>query len=50
LEPERVREQEAIVIVTDHSSVDYDALAEQATLIVDTRGVYREARDNVVKA
>ncbi len=33
-----------------HTAVDYDLVARHAKLIVDTRGVYREARPNVVKA
>ena len=41
LTPERVRESDCIVIVTDHSSIDYAFLAANAQLIVDTRGVMR---------
>jgi len=41
---------DAVIIVTDHSSVDYDLLLRAASLIVDTRGVFRESRPNVVKA
>ncbi len=33
---------DGVLIVTNHSSVDYRALAAQAPLIVDTRGVYRQ--------
>src|SRR5690606_31183828 len=32
---------DCVVIVTDHSTVDYDRVAEQAHLVVDTRGVMR---------
>jgi UDP-N-acetyl-D-glucosamine dehydrogenase len=39
-----------VVVVTDHSAVDYAMVAEHARLIVDTRGVYRAPRENVVKA
>ena len=42
--------QDAVLIVTDHSAVDYELVARHAPLIVDTRGVYREPRANVVKA
>ena len=42
--------QDAVLIVTDHRAVDYDLVARSASLVVDTRGVYREPRDNVVKA
>ena len=41
---------DAVVVVTDHSAVDYDLVAEHARLVVDTRGVYRAPRANVVKA
>ncbi len=41
---------DAAVLVTDHSDVDYDALADELDLIVDTRGIYRAPRPNVVKA
>lgn len=33
---------DAVVIVTDHSGVDYAHLARQARLIIDTRGVMRQ--------
>ena len=41
LAPERY---DAVVITTDHTSVDYAALVEQAALIVDTRDVTRALR------
>jgi len=41
---------DAVVIVTDHSVVDYALVARHAPLVVDTRGVYRDVRPNVVKA
>jgi UDP-N-acetyl-D-glucosamine dehydrogenase len=36
-----VRAMDAVVIVTDHSAVDYGMLSECATLIVDARGVMK---------
>jgi UDP-N-acetyl-D-glucosamine dehydrogenase len=50
LDRERLAAQDAVVLVTNHSSVDYDRLAAEAPLLVDTRGVYREPRPNVVRA
>jgi len=50
LTPESIEAADAIVISTDHSAVDYAMLAKHARLIVDTRGVYREPRSNVIKA
>jgi len=41
---------DVVLIATDHSTVDYALVAEHAPLIVDSRGVYREPRANVVKA
>lgn len=50
LEPEHVAAHDAVLIITNHSSVDYAQLAQNARLIVDTRGVYRGGEKNVVKA
>jgi UDP-N-acetyl-D-glucosamine dehydrogenase len=50
LTPETLAAADAVVIVTDHDAVDWAMVAEHAPLVVDTRGVYREARGNVVKA
>ena len=50
LTPENIATFEAILLATDHSGFDYDLLQKHARLIVDTRGVYRTPRDNVVKA
>ncbi len=41
---------DAVVLVTDHSCIDYAALLRHAALIVDTRGIYRSAHPNVVRA
>ncbi len=50
LSPKVLQEIDAALIITDHSDVDYGLLAANAPLIIDTRGVYRESRKNVVKA
>jgi UDP-N-acetyl-D-glucosamine dehydrogenase len=42
--------QDAVVIVTDHSAVDYDLVLRHAPLIIDSRGIYRQPMPNVVKA
>ncbi len=39
---------DAVVVVTDHSTVDYARVAEKAKLVVDTRGVMREPQQHVV--
>jgi UDP-N-acetyl-D-glucosamine dehydrogenase len=50
LTAELLAAQDAAVVVTDHSGVDYDLVLAHAPLIVDARGVYRAAHPKVVKA
>ncbi|HET6336857.1 MAG TPA: nucleotide sugar dehydrogenase [Polyangiales bacterium] len=50
LTPEQLGRQDAVVIVTDHTSVDYAAVLKYAGLIIDSRGVYRGAHEKVVRA
>ena len=50
LDDDVVSAQDAVVIVTHHSAVDYQRLLEQARLIVDTRGVYRSPSPRVIRA
>jgi UDP-N-acetyl-D-glucosamine dehydrogenase len=45
-----LEKQDAVVLVTDHTSVDYELVGRHARLIVDTRGVYRAPAANVVQA
>jgi UDP-N-acetyl-D-glucosamine dehydrogenase len=40
---------EAAVIVTDHDAVDYERLASEIPLIVDSRGVYRDLNKRAAK-
>ena len=41
---------DSVVLVTDHDGFDYDLIKQHATLIIDARGRYREAADNIIKA
>jgi UDP-N-acetyl-D-glucosamine dehydrogenase len=50
LTPGALEASDAVIVVTDHSAVDYGMVARHAPLIVDTRGVYRERCGKVVKA
>lgn len=50
LTPESLAAVEAVLIATDHDRFDYDLIREHARLIVDTRGVYREPAEHIVKA
>jgi UDP-N-acetyl-D-glucosamine dehydrogenase len=50
---EFLAEQDCVVIVTDHSAVDYDKVVRHARLVVDTRNATRNVtsyRDRIVKA
>jgi UDP-N-acetyl-D-glucosamine dehydrogenase len=50
LTPEQLSRHDAIVIVTDHSSVDYASVLKYSSLIIDSRGVYRGPHEKVVRA
>ncbi len=50
LTAELIAAQDAVVLVTDHSDVDYDLVQRHAALILDTRGVYPGGLENVVRA
>jgi UDP-N-acetyl-D-glucosamine dehydrogenase len=41
---------DCVVLATDHDRFDYDLIKSHARLIVDSRGKYLEAAENVVKA
>jgi UDP-N-acetyl-D-glucosamine dehydrogenase len=50
LSPAIVAAHDAVVLVTDHRAIDYEALLDSARLVVDTRGVYRRADPRVIRA
>ena len=41
---------DCVLLVTDHDQVDYEMVLEHAALIIDTRGVYKDAAPHVIKA
>jgi UDP-N-acetyl-D-glucosamine dehydrogenase len=41
---------DAVLLITDHAAVDYEAVQAHAPLVVDTRGVLRGTNGRVVKA
>ena len=45
-----IAEYDCIVVATDHDAFDWELIRQNAQLIVDTRGVYLEPTENVVKA
>jgi UDP-N-acetyl-D-glucosamine dehydrogenase len=50
LTPKAVAAYDCVLLATAHDAFDFKQIAQHAQLIVDTRGVYRRARKNVVKA
>lgn len=45
-----ISKYDAVIIVTDHSCIDYKLLVSESSLIIDTRNVYKGKYKNVVKA
>lgn len=50
LDEKKLRNFDAVIIATDHSDYDYDWIARNASLIIDTRNAIKKKRKNVVKA
>jgi UDP-N-acetyl-D-glucosamine dehydrogenase len=53
LNAETLRAADAVLIVTDHSSIDYELVVRHAAVVVDTRNAtrgIREGREKVIKA
>lgn len=50
LTPASVAGFDAVVLATDHAKFDYAMIRDHAQLIVDSRGIYRDPADHIVKA
>jgi len=50
LTKKRLKDSDAVVIATDHSSYDFDWIAQNSSLVIDTRNVIKRSRKNVIKA
>jgi UDP-N-acetyl-D-glucosamine dehydrogenase len=50
LSSDTLKAVDCVLVVTDHSAVDYDLVVEHADLVVDTRNVVPRRRGNVVGA
>ena len=48
--PERIKDFDCIVLATDHDNFDYNMILNNARLIIDTRGRYKEKLNNVIKS
>ena len=49
LTPQNLASYDAVVLLTDHSDFDYDAILAHSQMVIDTRGKYRSAHPKVVK-
>jgi UDP-N-acetyl-D-glucosamine dehydrogenase len=47
---ESISEYDLVLIATNHDAFDYELIRKNAQLVVDTRGVYRDASPHIVKA
>jgi UDP-N-acetyl-D-glucosamine dehydrogenase len=47
---EEIASYDAVLIATNHDRFDYPLIKRHARLVVDTRGVFLEPADNIVKA
>jgi UDP-N-acetyl-D-glucosamine dehydrogenase len=50
LSPDTVAQFHVVLLATDHAAFDYPMIRDNAQLIIDTRGVYRDHATNVVHA
>ncbi|MGY2847603.1 UDP-N-acetyl-D-glucosamine dehydrogenase [Bradyrhizobium sp. USDA 4509] len=50
LTPDTIASFDCIVLATDHDRFDYAMIRDHASIIVDTRGKYLDAADNIVKS
>ena len=50
LTPETLADQDVVVVATDHDGFDWGVIEQHSKIIVDTRGVYSESKQNIVRA
>lgn len=50
LTPDVLKGYDCVVLTTDHDRFDYDLIQKNASLVIDTRGKFRDSYANVVKA
>jgi UDP-N-acetyl-D-glucosamine dehydrogenase len=50
LTPQSIADADVVIVATDHAKFDYEMIRNNARLIVDSRGVYRDVADHIVKA
>ena len=49
LTPQELKKYDTVLILTDHSNIDYDLVAKEANIVVDTRNTIKEKNKNTYK-
>ena len=49
LKGKEIKEKDIVIIITDHTNIDYKMVARNAKIIFDTRNVIKEKRNNIEK-
>lgn len=49
LTTEQLNQSDLVLILTDHSALDYERIIQEAPLIVDTRNILREKRTTIIR-
>ena len=49
LNPDNIKKHDMCVIVTDHTAIDYDLIMTHCKLIVDTRNVFKNDNDKLIR-
>lgn len=50
LTAENLEQFDCVVIATAHKAFDYDLIKQHSKLVIDSRGVYRQQSNNIVRA
>jgi UDP-N-acetyl-D-glucosamine dehydrogenase len=50
LTPDTLKSYDCVLIASNHDAFDYEMIRKNAVLVVDTRGVFRDSAENIVKA
>ncbi len=49
LDPETLSKYDCVLILTDHTNIDYELIAREAKLVVDTRNAIKKSQKNIFK-
>ena len=48
ISPNKIKEFDIVILVTDHDNLDYNSLKKHSKLLVDTRGVFKKNSLNII--